>query len=101
MQDNSITQPNTYRVPTARQLGTILVAEATGWTSIDARVNRAVYGGSYSEFGDFVTKELIAEQWANPDRFVVKLGELRRAAKRDGREQKCTHSAPPRRGPRA
>ncbi len=88
MQNKSTPRSTTPREPTARQLGIILVAEAIAGTSMSAQVNRAAYGGSYSEFGDFVMKELIAEQWANPDRFVVKLGQLRRAGKRDSGGQK-------------
>jgi hypothetical protein len=83
MQNKSTPRSTTAKEPTARQLGIILVAEAIAGPGRSAQVNSAVYGGNYSEFGDFVTKELVAEQWANPDRFVAKLGELRRAGKRD------------------
>lgn len=82
------TQLKMARKPTARQLATILVADETAGTRSSAQVNSAVFGRSYAEFGDFVMKETIADQWANPDRFVVKLGVLRRSGKRETGPQK-------------
>lgn len=93
MQNKSTPPSNTPREPTARELGIILVAEATAGSSTGAQVNRAVYGSSYAEFGTILMKEVTLEQWVNPDRFVVKLGQLRRAGKRDvgGRNEPFPH----------